>query len=29
MTDINSYVEYFRTLATEHKEINDFGSLSL
>jgi len=24
MTDINSYVEYFRTLATEHKEINDF-----
>ena len=24
MTDINSYVEYFRTLAREHKEINDF-----
>ena len=24
MTDINSYVEYFRTLSREHKEINDF-----
>ena len=24
MTDINSYVEYFRTIASEHKEINDF-----
>ncbi|MDP1620773.1 MAG: hypothetical protein Q8M08_00395 [Bacteroidales bacterium] len=24
MTDINSYVEYFRTIAREHKEINDF-----
>jgi hypothetical protein len=24
MTDINSYVEYFRTLARDHKEINDF-----
>jgi len=24
MADISSYIEYFRTLAGEHKEINDF-----
>ena len=29
MTDINSYVEYFRTLATEHKEINDFYMMDI
>ena len=29
MTDINSYVEYFRTLAAEHKEINDFYMMDI
>jgi len=29
MTDINSYVEYFRTIATEHKEINDFYMMDI
>ena len=29
MTDINSYVEYFSTLATEHKEINDFYMMDI
>jgi len=29
MTDINSYVEYFRTLAHEHKEINDFYMMDI
>ena len=29
MTDINSYVEYFRTLAREHKEINDFFMMDI
>jgi len=29
MTDINSYVEYFRTLALEHKEINDFYMMDI
>ena len=29
MTDINSYVEYFRTLATQHKEINDFYMMDI
>ena len=29
MTDINSYVEYFRTLATEHMEINDFYMMDI
>jgi len=29
MTDINSYVEYFRTLASEHKEINDFYMMDI
>jgi hypothetical protein len=29
MTDINSYVEYFRTLAMEHKEINDFYMMDI
>ena len=29
MTDINSYVEYFRTLAREHKEINDFYMIDI
>jgi len=29
MTDINSYVEYFRTLATEHKDINDFYMMDI
>ena len=29
MTDISSYVEYFRTLAREHKEINDFYMMDL
>jgi hypothetical protein len=24
MTDVTSYIEYFRSLANEHKEINDF-----
>jgi len=29
MTDINCYVEYFRTLASEHKEINDFYMMDI
>jgi len=29
MTDINSYVEYFHTLAQEHKEINDFYMMDI
>jgi hypothetical protein len=29
MTDINSYVEYFRTLAKEHREINDFYMMDI
>ena len=29
MTDINSYVEYFRTLAREHKEIHDFYMMDI
>jgi hypothetical protein len=29
MTEINSYVEYFRTLAREHKEINDFYMMDI
>ena len=29
MTDINSYVDYFRTLAREHKEINDFYMMDI
>jgi hypothetical protein len=29
MTDINSYVEYFRTIACEHKEINDFYMMDI
>jgi hypothetical protein len=29
MTDINSYVEYFRTLAQEHKEISDFYMMDI
>jgi len=29
MTDINSYVEYFRILAREHKEINDFYMMDI
>jgi hypothetical protein len=29
MTDINSYIEYFRTLAREHKEINDFYMMDI
>jgi len=29
MTDINSYVEYFRTIAREHKEINDFYMMDI
>jgi hypothetical protein len=29
MTDINSYVEYFRTISTEHKEINDFYMMDI
>ena len=29
MTDINSYVEYFRTLAIEHKEIKDFYMMDI
>jgi hypothetical protein len=29
MTDINSYVEYFRTLAQEHKEINGFYMMDI
>jgi len=29
MTEINSYIEYFRTLAREHKEINDFYMMDI
>ena len=29
MNDINSYVEYVRTLAREHKEINDFYMMDI
>ena len=29
MTDINSYVEYFRTIAREHMEINDFYMMDI
>ena len=29
MTDISSYVEYFRTIAGEHKEINDFYMMDI
>ena len=29
MTDINSYVEYFHTLAAQHKEINDFYMMDI
>ena len=29
MTDINSYADYFRTLAREHKEINDFYMMDI
>jgi len=29
MTEINSYVEYFRTIAREHKEINDFYMMDI
>ena len=29
MTDINSYVEYFPTIASEHKEINDFYMMDI
>ena len=29
MTDINSYVEYFHTLAIEHKEIEDFYMMDI
>ena len=29
MTDINSYVEYFRFIAREHKEINDFYMMDI
>ena len=29
MTDLNSYVEYFRNLAREHKEINDFYMMDI
>jgi hypothetical protein len=29
MTDINSYVEYFRTIAREHKEIHDFYMMDI
>ena len=29
MTDINSYLEYFHTLAREHKEINDFYMMDI
>ena len=29
MIDINSYVEYFRTLAREHKEIKDFYMMDI
>ena len=29
MTDINSYVEYFRKIAADHKEINDFYMMDI
>ena len=29
MTDINRYVEYFRTIAREHKEINDIYMMDI
>ena len=29
MTDINSYIEYFHTLAIEHKEIEDFYMMDI
>ncbi len=29
MTDINRYVEYFRNIAAEHKEINDFYMMDI
>jgi len=29
MTDINSYVEYFRKIAAEHKEINEFYMMDI
>ena len=29
MTDINSYIEYFRNIAAEHKEINDFYMMDI
>ena len=29
MTDINGYVEYFRSIAREHKEINDFYMMDI
>lgn len=29
MTDINSYIEYFRTLAKEYKDINDFYMMDI
>jgi len=29
MTDISSYVEYFRALAAQHKEINDFYMMDI
>ena len=29
MTDINSYVEYFRKIAAEHKEIKDFYMMDI
>ena len=29
MTDINSYIEYFRTLASKHKGINDFFMMDI
>ena len=29
MTDINNYIEYFRKIAAEHKEINDFYMMDI
>jgi len=29
MTDVNSYIEYFRTLSREHVEINDFHMMDI
>jgi len=29
MNDVTSYIEYFRTLASEHKEINDFFMMDI